>query len=113
MTEDFVELTDAEEIGKIARGVSDERGFRARFIQILRGQPEHTMFITKLVAECSTDPKFYLTRQSCDFHLEKMKIAGIVEVEDIPVERLSGEDRLKIQAVVTLKKDVRVFVKDL
>jgi hypothetical protein len=113
MTEDFVELTDAEEIGKVARGASDERGFRARFIQILREQPNHTMFITDLVRECSREPIYYLPRQTCDFHLEKMEIAGIVEIEDIPVERLSGEDRLKIQAVVKLKKDVRIFVKDL
>ena len=113
MIEDYTEITLAEEIGKIARGASDERGFRARFIQILREQTNYTMFILDLVRECSRDPAFYLPRQTCDFHLERMEKAGIVEIEDRPVERVSGEDRLKIQAVVTLKKDVRVFVKDL
>jgi hypothetical protein len=113
MTGDFVELTNAEEIGKIARGASDERGFRARFIQILREQPEHTMFIADLVRETSTDPNFYLPRQTCDFHLERMEKAGIVEIEDIPTEKESAEGRLKIQAVVRLKKDVKILVKDL
>jgi len=93
--------------------LADERGFRARFVEILRTKPNRTMFITDLIVECSLDADFYLTRQTANFHLSKMCDAGIVEITDIPTQKKSEEGRLKIQAVVTLKKDVQVFVKDL
>ena len=42
-----------------------------------------------------------------------MADANLIEIEDVTLEKETQEGRLKIQAVVRLKKDVRVFVKDL
>jgi hypothetical protein len=113
MVEDYQEITDSEEVGKLAKGLGDVRGFRHRIIEILRGQPDQTMLVADLVREISTDPKFYLSRDTLNFHMDKMRQSGILVVEDVTLEKETQEGRLKIQAVVKLKKDVRIFVKDL
>ena len=105
-------LKESEGIGRICKGMGDTRGFRARFLEILLRNPEHEMLLADLVHESSTDPAFYITYQTAKFHLLKMQDAGIVEISDTPLPSMSG-DGLKIQTLIRLKRDVKVYVRDL
>lgn len=111
MDEDYKPITDSEEASAIAKGCASK--FRVKFIEILMRAENHEMLLSDLIKECSSDPEFYIVYTTANFHLTKMHDAGLVEIEDITLPMETQEGRLKIQSLVRLKKDVKLFIKDL
>lgn len=107
------EVTTAQEVGILGNAIGDENGKRYRMIEILRHASEHTMLVTDLIKECSTDPNFYMERQTANFHLLTMEKAGIVEISDITLPTKTQRGRIKTQMQVRLLWDIKVFKKDL
>jgi DNA-binding transcriptional ArsR family regulator len=109
----YKELTDYDEIGKIAKGLADTRGVRARLIDLLRKANDHEMLVSDLMRECSTIPAYHVQYQTIVHHLRIMAESEIVALTDVPIPASSYEGKLKVQSLVRLKKDVKISVADL
>ena len=93
------EVSDPFEAGEICAGLS--HAYRIKVMQVLV-QLGGKAKLADLIKECSKDPPFFRQFTVGKAHIEKMAIAGIVD--------LSSEEG---PYVVELKKEVRVFVKDI
>ena len=96
---DGKEVSDPFEAGEICAGLS--HAYRIKVMQVLM-QLGGKAKLADLIKECSKDPPFFRQFTVGKAHIEKMAITGIVE--------LSSEEGAY---VVELKKEVRVFVKDI
>ena len=93
------EVSDPFEAGEICAGLS--HAYRIKVMQVLvelGGKAK----LSDLIKECSKDPSFFRQFVVGKAHIEKMAIAGIVDLR-----------KEEGQYVVELKKVVSVFVKDI
>ena len=93
------EVSDPFEAGEICAGLS--HAYRIKVMQVLM-QLGGKAKLADLIKECSKDPPFFRQFTVGKTHIEKMAIAGIVDLK-----------REEGPYVVELKKEVRVFVKDI
>ncbi len=93
------EVSDPFEAGEICAGLG--HAYRIKVMQVLV-QLGGKAKLADLIKECSKDPPFFRQFTVGKAHIEKMAIAGIVD--------LSNEEG---PYVVVLKKEVRVFIKEI
>ncbi|MDI6811179.1 MAG: hypothetical protein QMD80_05840 [archaeon] len=93
------EVSDPFEAGEICAGLS--HAYRIRVMRVL-AELGGKAKLADLIKECGKEPPFFRQFTVAKAHVEKMAIAGIVELR-----------KEEGQYVVDLKKEVRVFVKDI
>ena len=98
-SEEGREVSEPFEAGEICAGLS--HAYRIKVMRVLLELGGKAK-LADLIKECSKEPPFFRQFTVAKAHVEKMAIAGIVDLR-----------REEGQYVVDLKKEVRVFVKDI